>query len=358
MVAVTLTLAVFAITIPFVKAQSRALGANAGRLEAEQIARFAQRAIDRELRAATGDSGQPVLVQAGGMSLSFNANVLASDTTDPVALGVEAGADTSLAMSWRLADASVLPRTAVTYPTRNYTATDGGASRIETIHYFLHPDTISGRQDVYVLYRRVNARDSVTVVRGVYVPAGGTFFSYQRPVNGVLTDIPAAQLPILWTNAVVDEIRMVVIQAGGFFRNRQTNTDVVRSASWVTALPNRAREVSSACTGAPGEVANLAVAKSASTARPFQVLLSWDRSTDDGDVTSNATQYIVERRLSTAATWVGILTISAVEFDDYTWTDNMPLLASGTYQYAVRVVGCGGELSPRSANSIASVTLP
>jgi prepilin-type N-terminal cleavage/methylation domain-containing protein len=358
MVAVTLTLAVFAITIPFVKAQSRALGANAGRLESEQIARFAQRWIDRELRAAAGDSGQPVLVQAGGMSLSFNANVLASDTTDPVALGVEAGADTTLTMSWRLANASVLPRTTVTYPTRNYTATDGGASRIETIHYFLHPDTISGRSDVYVLYRRVNARDSVAMVRGVYVPTGRTFFSYQRLVNGVLTDIPAAELPILWTNTAVDEIRAVVIQSGGFFRNRQTNTDVVRTASWITALPNRVREVSTACTGAPGEVDDLDVQKSGSTSRPFRVRLTWDASEDDGDETSNATKYVIERRLSTSATWVGILTISAVEFDDYEWTDNLPLLASGTYQYAVRVVGCGGELSPRTSNSIRSVTLP
>lgn len=357
-VAVTLTLAVFAITIPFVRAQSRALGANAGRLEAEQISRFAQRAIDQELRVAAGDSGQPVLVQAGGMSISFNANVLASDDTDPVALSVESGAASTLTMSWRVADAAVLPRTTVTYPTTDYPAADGGVSRVETIHYFLHPDTISGRQDVYVLYRRVNARDSVPVVRGVYVPTGQTFFSYQRLVNGALTDIPAANLPLLWTDADIEDIRTVVIRSGGFFRNRQTNTDVVRTASWMSALPGRVREVAASCAGAPGEAGNFVAQKSASTARPFQVLLTWDRSPDDGDATTNATKYVVERRLSTSNTWVGILTLSAAEFDGYEWTDNMPLVESGTYEYAIRVVGCGGEFSPRSVNSIRSVTLP
>lgn len=369
MVAVTLTLAVFAITIPFVKAQSRALGANAGRLEAEQISRFAQRAIDRELRAAAGDSGQPVLVQAGGMSISFNANVLASDATDPVALGVESGADATLTMSWQLADAGVLPRTAVTYPTRNYTAADGGASRVETIHYFLHPDTISGRTDVYVLYRRVNARDSVAMVRGVYVPSGRTFFSYQRLVNGVLTDIPTEELPILWTNAAVDEIRTVAIQSGGFFRNRQTNTDVVRTASWISALSNRAREVSTTCSGLPRPVTSVTVTKEASTLRSsatsviYEVDLSWGRSTDDPELNRNATdatrkarRYVVERRAGSGP-WVGVGTVSAAGFATYTWTDYLPLQVAGTYQYAIRVVGCAGELSAQTLGT-PTVSLP
>ena len=47
MVAVTLTLLVFAITIPFFRAQTLAVGAGAGRLDALQNARYAQAAIDR-----------------------------------------------------------------------------------------------------------------------------------------------------------------------------------------------------------------------------------------------------------------------------------------------------------------------
>jgi Tfp pilus assembly protein PilW len=40
-VAMVLTLAVFAITLPFVRAQTRALGVSAGRLDADQLARYA-----------------------------------------------------------------------------------------------------------------------------------------------------------------------------------------------------------------------------------------------------------------------------------------------------------------------------
>ena len=72
-VAMTLTLAVFAITLPFVRAQTNALGQSAGRLDADQVARYAQRAIDADLRLATADAGQPLLVYAGPMGIAFNA---------------------------------------------------------------------------------------------------------------------------------------------------------------------------------------------------------------------------------------------------------------------------------------------
>lgn len=99
LVAMTLTLAVFAIALPFVRSQSRALGTNAGRLDAEQVARYAQRAIDKELRLVQADPGQSRLVMAGPMAIAFNANVLAPDSTDTEALEVEAGAPAALTES-------------------------------------------------------------------------------------------------------------------------------------------------------------------------------------------------------------------------------------------------------------------
>jgi Tfp pilus assembly protein PilW len=146
LVAITLTLAVFAITLPFVRAQSRALGANAGRLDAEQVARYAQRAIDGDLRLATADGiGQPVIVQAAPMAISFNVNLIAPDTTDPNALTIEAGAATTLTESWRLSGAAALPLVAKVYPTVDYSTAAGTISRNETVSYFLRPDTVSGR---------------------------------------------------------------------------------------------------------------------------------------------------------------------------------------------------------------------
>ena len=218
LVAMTLTLAIFAITLPFVRAQSRALGSNAGRLDAEQVARYAQRAIDRELRLAVSDAGQPMLVYAGPMGISFNANVLAPDTTDPGALEIETGAASTLTEAWRVSDAATIPLTTRAYPTVDYTDGAGNLSRNETISYFLHPDTVSGRSDIYVLFRRVNARDSVQVVRGIHVPADSAFFSYQRMVSGALAPLTASQLPQFWDSTTIAEIRAVGLRSAGYLR--------------------------------------------------------------------------------------------------------------------------------------------
>ena len=256
-VAMSLTLVVFAITLPFVRVQSRALGASAGRLDAEQIARYAQRAIDRELRLAQADPGQPLLVYAGPMAIAFTANLLAPDTTDPNALSVQPGAPASLTEAWLVAEAATLPLTSTSYPTEDHTDADGAPSRNETVMYFLHPDTVSDRSDIYVLYRRVNARDSVTLVRGIHVPADSAFFSYFRMQGGSLTRIPAGELPLLWSATDIADIRAVGLRSAGWFRNRQEDEDVIRTVYWRTVLPNFAVAVRD-CGAAPANPTNVA----------------------------------------------------------------------------------------------------
>ena len=64
MMAILLTMLVFAITIPFFRQQTMAVDNSAGRLDALQNARYAQSYIDRELRLAGGITGQPIIVQA------------------------------------------------------------------------------------------------------------------------------------------------------------------------------------------------------------------------------------------------------------------------------------------------------
>ena len=65
MMAILLTVLVFAITVPFFRMQTNALDIGAGRMDALQTARYAQTAIDRQLRLAGGITGQPIIVQAG-----------------------------------------------------------------------------------------------------------------------------------------------------------------------------------------------------------------------------------------------------------------------------------------------------
>lgn len=354
-VAMSLTLAVFAITMPFLRTQTRALGAAAGRLDADQIARYALRAIDADLRQAAADEGQPLLVLAGPMAIAFNANLLAADTADAGARDIETGAATTLTESWRLTDAAVLPRTARAYPDQDHFAPDGGISHIETISYFLHPDTISGRSDLYVLYRRVNARDSVALVRAVHVPADSAFFSYERPVGGVLTRIAAARLPLYWDSTAIDSIRSVGIRAAGYFRERLTGDETIRTVYWTTSLPNAPGRTGSPCGNAPDAPDWLNVNVRTNSV-PYRVEVEWDASDDDAGGEEDVQRYVLQWREDGGSDpWTPIATVPATQDGSYTW-HHAPGRVVGSHEYGVRAIDCGGVGSPRETSG--AVSLP
>jgi type II secretory pathway pseudopilin PulG len=348
-VAMTLTLAVFAITLPFVRAQTNALGQSAGRLDADQVARYAQRTVDSDLRLATADPGQPLLVYAGPMGISFNANLLASDSLDPGAADVESGAATSLTVSWRFADAAAVPKGGRSYPVQDYLDGAGTVSRNETISYFLHPDTVTGRSDIYVLWRRVNARDSVQVVRNLHVPADSAFFAYYRPVAGVLTRIAAARLPLWWDSLAVDSIRSVGIRAAGYYRNRTTGAETIRTVQWTTVLPNALTRVTTGCGAAPTAFG----ASKTTNSRPFRVELDWDASSDDGGGSLDVRQYLLEWRVS-GGEWQVLASVPATRQSSYEYIHTLPLV-NGTYEYGVRALDCVGASTRVTAST---VTLP
>jgi prepilin-type N-terminal cleavage/methylation domain-containing protein len=340
-VAMALTLAVFAITLPFVRAQTRALGTSAGRLDADQIARYAQRAIDRDLRLASGVEGQPLLVYAGRMAIAFNANLVAPDTTDPGAADVEAGAAATLTESFALADATALPLDVRVYPEQAYLDGDGATSRSETIAYFLHPDTISGRSDIYVLYRRVNARDSVQIVRGLHVPTDSSFFNYQRPLAGTLTRIADARLPLHWDSAAVDSVTAVGIRAAGYFRDRLTGAETIRTVQWTTVLPNAGVEADRSCGAAPAGATGIAQQKVTASAG-YNVRLVWTASTDDTGGALDVRYYLIGLRQSTATEYRVVASVQARALASYRWDHYLPT-DTGSVKYGVRAVDCGGN---------------
>lgn len=340
LVAMTLTMAVFAITLPFVRAQTRALGASAGRLDADQIARYAQRAIDRDLRLASADPGQPLLVYAGPMGIAFNANLLAADTTDPNAADVATGAATTLTESWRASEAAPVPRGGRTYPPEDYFGGDGAVSRNETISYFLHPDTISGRSDLYVLYRRVNARDSVQIVRAIHVPADSAFFAYFRPLAGTLTRVANTRLPFWWDSTAIDSIIAVGLRVTGFFRERTTGNETLRTVNWRTTLPNAADRIESRCSAAPGNPS--AVAVSIQSDPRHHVRITWAASADD--VGRDVVHYHVGIRPSGGSTFRTLATVTALAAASYRWEHHLPT-DTGSVKYGVRSVDCNGTMS-------------
>lgn len=351
LVAMTLTLAVFAITLPFVRAQTRALGSNAGRLDADQIARYAQRQVDRDLRLAAGDGVQPTVVYAGPMGIAFNANLIARDTLDVNAFEVQAGADSSLSEAWRVADAATIPLTARTYPTQDYLGVDGNPSRVETIAYFLHPDTVSDRSDVYVLYRRVNARDSTAVVRGIHVPTDSAFFSYYRMVSDTLAQVPAASLPLYWDSTLTSGLRAVGIRSAGFFRNAVDGEDVIRTVRWRTVFANAPATVAD-CGAAPSAPSGVGHSKQTSTgSASYHVRVTWSRSGDDGTGTDDVTHYVVWIRYNVnPEVWTRVATVPARGVGSYRYDHYQPMQA-GSVRYGVSAVDCGGAESTKASHN-------
>lgn len=345
-VAMALTMVVFAITLPFVRAQTRALGSTAGRLDADQIARYAQRAIDRELRLATSDPGQPLLVYAGPMGISFTANLLARDTLDPAALDVDATADSAITEGWRLANAANIPLTSTTFPTEAYVDADGNASRNETIHYFLHPDPVWGRTDVYTLYRRVNAADSVPLVGSIHVPADSAFFSYFTASGDTLAQVAAASLPMLWTNAALANVRAVGMRSSGIYKGKIDTTDVVRTVRWRTVLPNAAVAAVANCGAAPAAPTGLGQSKQTGTgSNSYHVRVTWTGSSDDASGATDVTHYVVWIRYnSNPVTWMRVAAVPARRVSGYRYDHYLPTL-NGQVRYGVSAVDCGGATS-------------
>lgn len=342
-VAMSLTLLVFAITLPFVRVQSRALGANAGRLDAEQIARYAQRAIDRELRQARSDPGQPLLVYAGPMGIAFNANLVGRDTLDVSATELDLGASEDLAESWAVSDAAQLPLTTTAYPTQNYLAADGTASRIETVMYYLESDTASGRSDVYVLYRRINALTPVALVRGVHVPADSAFFSYFRPDSVGLTEVPSGELPMLWTDADIEDIQVVGLRSSGWYWNRQDDSEVIRTVYWRTTLDRG--NAGATCAGAPAAPSNVQwPPMPGGSSAPYQARITWSGSADDVAGGTAVTHYDVHVRLEADTVWSRAGQVPALGVTSYEFTDGKPFVV-GNYRYGVAAAGCGGARS-------------
>lgn len=367
LVAMTLTMLVFAITIPFFRAQTLAVGTGAGRLDALQNARYAQDAIDRELRRAGGVFGQPVLVQADAMAITFNVDFNArTPAGDPNAAFYNAALDTLTTESFQVALARRLPRSTKVYPTATYTDSNGTRSPAETVSFFLIADASSGRDDIYTLYRRVNARDSTVVTSNLWIPPDtGYFFRYYRmPDSGAVTPVAQSSLPLFWNDATrtIDSVGVVEMRIAGWYHNPHDSTDTFRTLYQRTRLTNVRTMVPRTCGAAPAAPTAVTGTFSAGT-----VVVRWTASVDDGAGASDVSAYSVVRRMATGGRgrgrgrgrgtgpWDGIGSVPARSSGSYEFVDYLP--ETGTWQYGVAAVDCGPAWSAATAQS-GTVTVP
>lgn len=350
LVAMTITMAVFAITLPFVRAQTRSLGSTAGRLDADQVARFAMRAVEQDLRRAAGEYGQPTLVAVGPTLLVFNANLRMSDTLDVGARDDEV-VGTALGAAWPLARAAALPTLATVYPTQDYVNVDGDTTRTETVAYYLVADTAAEVNDTYALYRQYNDQAATEVVSGLYLPGTPVFFSYFRVDGSLLTQLPTDTV-LVWTDTLMSRVRTIGLEATGVYYNKFDATTTTRTIATRVTLPVAPETATTGCRGAPSAVGGTP-SVTATSSGPRGVTLAWTAAaTDTSGAWADDWHYLLERRPS-AGTWSRLALVAASGAASYSYVDYLGTL-SGTFEYGVTVVGCGAQQSARV--SLGSVT--
>lgn len=355
MMAVLLTMIVFAITVPFFRQQTMAVDISAGRLDALQNARYAQNAIDRELRMAGGVSGQPIIVQAAAYSLTFNVDLVSRVANDPNATYYTPTADSLSTIGWDPTRSEKLPTATKVYPTVMYYDANGNATPAETISYFALPDASSGRSDLYILYRRVNDRDSTIVTRNLWIPADTNYlFKYYKADNvGNITLIPQASLPIYWDAAshLTDSIATVQMRLSGLYRDVRRATDVTRTIYHNTTLMNYGKLKINSCGDPPAAPTNVVATQMYDSTGAFtKVRVTWTASADDGGGALDVGLYAVERKLWPSSTYFVQDNVPANASSSYAYDDFGTASGGMWYMYAVYAQDC----SPANSAALAS----
>ncbi len=364
MMAVLLTMLVFAITIPFFRNQTTALDGGAGRLDAMQNARYAQSAIDRELRLAGGATGQPIIVQAAPFAVTFNVDLVTTQANDPDATYYNPQADTLGTSSWLPSRAKTLPTSAVVYPTVEYYDGNGFQSHAETISYFLYLDATTGRNDLYTLFRRVNDRDSTVVAHNMWIPVDTAyFFKYSRTDSvGNIISIPQASLPIYWNTAGdwADSVRLVQMRIAGLYRDVKKAVDITRTVYHSTRLLNAGMLKQAIC-GLPPQPATSVTATQLDTlgntwtSGPIsEVRVGWTASVEETAGEKDVASYVVERTIQGTTNWQIVANVVARGFATYTYDDFA--FQSGIWVYGVVAVDCSPGYS--TVAQAAAITNP
>jgi prepilin-type N-terminal cleavage/methylation domain-containing protein len=365
MLAITILLLVFAMAFPLFRSQVRAMGSNAGRSDAQQNVRFAISTIERQLRVAGAgvSDQQPLLVQADPFAVTFNADYAARDAASEGgafgAVYVDPDLPVGSTMSMTPTQQITLPLSNITWPTTSYFR-GGPSSAAETISFWVAPDSSPGSFGRYALFRRVNAMPADTLARGIVLDPNTPPFTYQIITDaGVVQTVPIASLPTFHgavhgaptdtgVAALTDRIRFVKVHLQGSFIERNGSRSI-RVADASIRLLNAGLLNHTTCGDAP--VFGQAVTATPSTG---QVVLTWDRASDEGGGERDIEKYVIYRRPADGEFADPLAAVPAGE-PTYSFTDTQ--VSSGdNWVYGVVAEDCGGQFSPLSLTG--QVTVP
>jgi len=359
MISMMLLLVVIATTVQTFRKSSSLLAAQAGRLEAQQNARFAVTTLDRDLRVAGVGvvDGQPLLVEASNTAIVFNADIVSRVLGDVGSVYVDTSADSNAVTVMKSSNKLLLPGLSVYYPDSTYTQAGGVRSGAETIAYYLSRDTTSSLSNEYLLYRRVNATAPSVIARGIQYSTGDTVFQYwKEDTTGRMTAIPMSTLPLYHKAmihgsaadtgkyAMLDSIVRVTVRLQAIY-NDPTKTNVVQRPIISTIRIMNAGLINrTTCGNPPLGVTPTAVTSVVGAPVPF-VTLSWSASTDDGGGERDVETYAIYRKALGATTFDQPFASIPAGSSTYTFTDNN--VASGDHWiYGVSAQDCTPSSSP------------
>lgn len=373
MIAIVLFVLVFGLAVPFFRYQARSVSASAGRLDALQNARYAQNAIDRDLRIAGIGivDAQPLIVQADGFAITFNADLATKDKLDPSSIYYDPDIDSIGTISMDRSSKVTLPLSAISYPDSNYMA-GPVPSTAETISYWLVKDSTAVRTDQYILWRRANTLPPKLVAKGIIVPAGQTFFQYFRPnALGTLDSIKTAQLPLIHTaavhsspadtgnSAITDSIRVVRMTVTGLY-NDPDKGPIMKSVVSSTKLLNAGMVQSTVCGDVPLAVTTATATLINAPTFPFlpvKVHLAWNSSLDQDNGEKDVQRYLVYKKATASGDWGSPIADLAASQANYTLDDTS--LSNGSWVYGVVAQDCSPTNSSiTSTGAINVVGLP
>ena len=376
LVAMTLMGVLLGLSTQLFRKQSNAVSTQAGRLDAQQNSRFALSSLDRELRVAGVGvvDAQPMIVEAGPLSITFNADLVAQDTSDLGAVYINPDVDSASAGVMRPSEKLTLPGTTKQYPDSMYYQNSGVPSLAETISYWLSRDSTSTRTNEYILFRRVNGRPARLVARGIiYNPTDTIFQYFKGDTTGALTPISPAVLPLVHSaaihgatadtgrSALTDSIRQVKAQFTSVYHDPRTGKDTYRRLQTTIHIMNAGLIHHSMCGQPPLGVTPTATVTPADGVTVFQtyVTVSWGPSVDDGAGEKDVERYAIYRRLSTDPGFDQPIAASPAGLSGgataYTFTDT-DVQSGQTWIYGVAAQDCTPMSSP--IGTAASVTIP
>ncbi|MDQ6829960.1 MAG: prepilin-type N-terminal cleavage/methylation domain-containing protein [Gemmatimonadota bacterium] len=239
LVSLTITGVVMAIATTMLRVQANSMAEHAGRNDALASARYALNTMDREIRVA-GQAvvpSQPIVVQAQSDAITFNAAIVTRDSSDAAYVYFNPSVDTLASTLLTVERQITLPNSSFRYPSVSYNADGGAPGRAETISFWVSPDTLEGRVDEYVLWRRINDEAPQVIVRHVLIASlsDEPVFRYYKidPTTGVQSEIPQSALPLYHSatahnslsdtaaSAMTDSIRFVRVHVRSLYHDPQ-----------------------------------------------------------------------------------------------------------------------------------------